>query len=199
MTEERTPERRRQIIDAAFRVFSRKGFKAATNREIGAEAGVAPGLIYWYFKDKEDLLQSVIESVSLLPPLHHMGREMRDLPPREFLGRVAMLLGKIYDTEPVVSSMRLLMAEALRSKQTRELMANRIIGPAMASIAEYLDYQVGLGAIRTIDPQVGARLFLGMLFAQGMAGKVMELEPSIPLDVLMREAVEVFLVGLQKD
>ena len=49
-------ERREQIIEAATFVFSRKGFQAATNKEIAAEAGIAPGLIYHYFKDRQDLL-----------------------------------------------------------------------------------------------------------------------------------------------
>nr|MCR5661372.1 TetR family transcriptional regulator [bacterium] len=49
--EEHAEARREQIIQAALKVFSEKGFLAATNKDIAAAAGIAPGLIYHYFKD----------------------------------------------------------------------------------------------------------------------------------------------------
>ncbi|NIW45213.1 MAG: TetR family transcriptional regulator, partial [Gammaproteobacteria bacterium] len=43
--------RREEIIDAALRVFSEKGFNAATNKDIAKAAGIrSPGLIYHYFE-----------------------------------------------------------------------------------------------------------------------------------------------------
>ncbi len=55
-TPKMTEDRREQIIDAALRVFAEKGFARATNSEIAREAGnMTPGLIYYYFKRKEDL------------------------------------------------------------------------------------------------------------------------------------------------
>ena len=54
-------DRRRQILDAALEVFGTKGFYQATNKDIAeAAGGISPGLIYWYFKDKQDLLFAVI-------------------------------------------------------------------------------------------------------------------------------------------
>ncbi len=48
-------DRRRSIIDAASRVFERKGIQAATMAEIAGEAGLTPGAIYRYFDSKDDL------------------------------------------------------------------------------------------------------------------------------------------------
>lgn len=45
------------IQEAALRVVSRRGLAAATMQEIAAEAGVAKGTIYLYFKNRDDLLQ----------------------------------------------------------------------------------------------------------------------------------------------
>ena len=54
-------DRRNQILEAALRVFGTKGFHKATNKDIAeAAGGISPGLIYWYFKDKEDLFLSII-------------------------------------------------------------------------------------------------------------------------------------------
>jgi TetR/AcrR family fatty acid metabolism transcriptional regulator len=57
----RDPEKRARILDAAIRVFARKGFFSAKVAEIAAEAGVADGTIYLYFKNKDDLLISLFE------------------------------------------------------------------------------------------------------------------------------------------
>ena len=50
------------IQEAAIRVISRKGMAAATMQEIAAEAGVAKGTIYLYFRDREELVEKTFES-----------------------------------------------------------------------------------------------------------------------------------------
>ncbi|MEK0312463.1 TetR/AcrR family transcriptional regulator [Cohnella sp. 56] len=52
--------RKSQIIEAAMRCFSRKGFHATSIQEIVDELGMAKGSIYFYFKGKEELLLAVI-------------------------------------------------------------------------------------------------------------------------------------------
>jgi AcrR family transcriptional regulator len=56
--------RREQILEAAVKVFARRGFGSATVAEIAEEAGVAPGTIYIYFEGKEDLFISIPELIS---------------------------------------------------------------------------------------------------------------------------------------
>jgi TetR/AcrR family fatty acid metabolism transcriptional regulator len=55
-------DKRERILDAAERVFARRGFYNARVAEIAREAGVADGTIYLYFKNKDDLLISLFES-----------------------------------------------------------------------------------------------------------------------------------------
>jgi AcrR family transcriptional regulator len=56
-------QRARQIVDAAARVMSRKGYGGTTMKDVAAEAGIAPGLIHYYFDSKEDLLLAVTKSL----------------------------------------------------------------------------------------------------------------------------------------
>ena len=51
--------RRKDIINAARKVFSLKGFNSATMEEIASEAELSPGTIYLYFKNKEELHTSL--------------------------------------------------------------------------------------------------------------------------------------------
>jgi AcrR family transcriptional regulator len=53
-------ERRRQIVEAAMTVFSKKGFHAANVSDVAAEAGVSQGTIYWYFDSKDELLKAAL-------------------------------------------------------------------------------------------------------------------------------------------
>jgi TetR/AcrR family transcriptional regulator, fatty acid metabolism regulator protein len=57
----KTDDKRLRILDAAVKVFASEGFFKARVSQIASEAGVAPGTVYLYFKNKEDLLISIFE------------------------------------------------------------------------------------------------------------------------------------------
>src|SRR5215217_7596239 len=96
MTNNEEPEngdRRKQILEAALKVFSTKGFHKATNKDIAqAAGGISPGLIYWYFKDKEDLFLSIIRERAAIFQLADHPERLMELPPREGLA----LIGRTY-------------------------------------------------------------------------------------------------------
>jgi TetR/AcrR family fatty acid metabolism transcriptional regulator len=54
-------DKRERILDAAVRVFARKGFHATRVSEVAKAAGVADGTIYLYFESKDHLLISLFE------------------------------------------------------------------------------------------------------------------------------------------
>ena len=63
----RRVDKRRQILDAAIRVFARQGFHRCRVSDIADEAGVAYGLVYHYFKSKDQVLNELFtERWSLL-------------------------------------------------------------------------------------------------------------------------------------
>jgi len=52
-------DKRRQLLDAAVRVFARKGYHASRVGDIAEEAGVAHGLLYHYFDSKDQVLEAI--------------------------------------------------------------------------------------------------------------------------------------------
>ncbi len=56
-------DKRQRLIDAAYKVFSRKGFNNASIKDVANEAGITPGLVHYYFKNKEELLFSVQSNI----------------------------------------------------------------------------------------------------------------------------------------
>ncbi len=58
----REGDRRRTILRAAIDVFARKGYHGCRIADVAREAGVAYGLVYHYFKNKDELLETVFET-----------------------------------------------------------------------------------------------------------------------------------------
>jgi AcrR family transcriptional regulator len=88
---ERTTDRRRELLDAAVRVFARKGFHAARVGDIAEEAGVAHGLLYHYFRSKDQVLETVFRETwqELQRDLERI--EQADVGLREKLRRFARI------------------------------------------------------------------------------------------------------------
>ena len=101
---EREKERRRQqIIVAAKRVFSEKGFNKATMEDIAKEAELSPGTLYLYFKNKEELYASL--SLRILQYLHirvtHVNKEA-GLSPDQKLSALMEAMYDVYDFDPLI-------------------------------------------------------------------------------------------------
>ena len=52
---------RQHLLNAALEVFWREGVTRASLQAIAQQAGVTRGALYWHFKNKEDLFESMIE------------------------------------------------------------------------------------------------------------------------------------------
>lgn len=52
---------RQAVIESALDVFSEKGYAKATFDEIAARAGFTKGAVYWYFRNKADLVAALIK------------------------------------------------------------------------------------------------------------------------------------------
>jgi AcrR family transcriptional regulator len=53
--------REKEILDAAFRCFSKKGIVKTSIDDVAGEAGLTKGGVYWYFKDKREIYIAMIE------------------------------------------------------------------------------------------------------------------------------------------
>jgi len=82
MARRRSDDKRERILEAAVKVFARKGYFGARVAEIAKKAGVADGTIYLYFHNKEDILVSLFDEVMA----EHIARareESKTLPDAE--------------------------------------------------------------------------------------------------------------------
>lgn len=61
-------ERKRQILDSAFKLISLKGFKSVSTKMIADDAGINEALIFRYFARKEVLLAAIVENLKKIRP-----------------------------------------------------------------------------------------------------------------------------------
>ena len=79
MARRKSDDKRQRILQAAARVFARKGYHGARVSEIARRAEVADGTIYLYFRDKEDILVSLFDEVMR----EHLRRAQEEIPTLE--------------------------------------------------------------------------------------------------------------------
>lgn len=151
-------EKKRGILDAASRVFRRKGLQATGMRDIAAELGMAVGNLYYYFKDKEELLAFVQEDA--LAGLLDLAAQVRetDLPAD---ARLARLIEEhvVRLNEGTPGSLAHLEVEALGEPWRREVLERR--DQYERAFREIIEEGIAAGVFRPADPKVSALAILG--------------------------------------
>lgn len=93
--------RRKQISDAARKVFADKGFKGATVEDIAREAELSPGTLYLYFNSKDEIYFSLNISILefLIEQLEKIGKQ-RGLTPIQKIEALTQAFINLYELDP---------------------------------------------------------------------------------------------------
>ena len=89
---ERKEQKRRLIMQAALKIYSRKGYSPTALDEIAQEAGISKGTLYLYFKDKEDLMCSTLMFVLDDLKKRMLDEIPQDLPAVDTLKQIALFM-----------------------------------------------------------------------------------------------------------
>ena len=151
-------ERKRGILDAASRVFRRKGLQATGMRDIAAELGMAVGNLYYYFRDKEELLAFVQEDA--LSGLLELAARVRgaEVPADAKLARlIEEHVVRLNEGTP--GSLAHLEVEALGETWRREVQERR--DEYERAFREIIEEGIAAGVFRPVDAKVNALAILG--------------------------------------
>ena len=108
-------DKRRLILDAAVRVFARKGYHTSRVGDIAEEAGIAHGLLYHYFGSKEEVLETVFRE-NWRDLLESFARiEASEEPPLAQLEGIAKTLLRTWRAQPELVTV--MVREVARSPQ----------------------------------------------------------------------------------
>jgi AcrR family transcriptional regulator len=156
---------RTNLVDAALRCFERKGVDGTTTRDIAEEAGVANGLLYRYFPDRDALLLAVadrlnqVRSAALLSPSRDAGA----------VERVARVARSLFGGTEGMSSLPMLrnraavdaqLARALRryDRELIELGARMLAEAEEAGVLRATDTAATAEVVQCLFEGVQARL-----------------------------------------
>ena len=172
-------DRREQIMDAAMRVFAQKGFARATNRDVAREAGITTGLIYYYFKSKEDLLRAALEERSPVQVTTHITPEMLEQPPDVLLPLLLMRVLNRVEGEQFVSMIRVLLPEMLHGATEVAPIALSFFQRVIAFFSNYLKVQATRGSVRAdLDVDAAAQVIASSMIGIVMRRQIMH-DPSV--------------------
>jgi len=156
-------ERRRQILDAAVKLFARQGFQGTTTREIAEAAQVNEAIIFRHFPSKEDLYWAVIEQKTTEENPHEslLRRRERLGSDREVLIDLALELLERRAKDTTLS--RLLMFTALENHHLSERFFRTYVMGYFEMLTDYVREGIAEGRFAATDPLLAARAFLGMV------------------------------------
>jgi AcrR family transcriptional regulator len=173
-------DKRRQILDAAIRVFARQGFHATRVSDIADEAGVAYGLVYHYFRSKDEVLNELfVERWSLLLSAIEETDRTGETP-RQKLAAVAGFIVDSYCHDPEL--MKVIIVEVTRAANSFGRTHLPEIRRAYDSIAKIVADGQQAGAFRRdIDPIFASMSFYGAI-EQLLSGWIFDLIPASDTD-----------------
>jgi AcrR family transcriptional regulator len=151
-------ERRDELLRAAARVFAEKGFHGARISDVAEEAGVAYGLVYHYFRSKDELLETIFRESwgRLIGVLESIADTPK--PALERLRLVTAALLRTWQQEPDL--VRVLVREVARSAQVQSHAGE--LGAAFAIIRRVIEDGQASGEIRAeLDPRLAAWIVYG--------------------------------------
>ncbi len=201
---EREKERRRQqIIVAAKRVFSQKGFNKATMEDIAQEAELSPDTLYLYFKNKEELYASL--SLRILQYLHirveHVNKEEMDAEKR--LGALIEAMYDVYAFDPLI----LINMFHLQSSETLKNLSDKLMAEiedlsrkSIGAIAKVFERGIEAGVFESYHPVALADIFWALfsgVILWTTSKKIINEEKDY-LKQTLRIAFEMFQRGIMK-
>jgi AcrR family transcriptional regulator len=145
----RKEERPREITEAAFSVFAEQGYARGRIAEVARRAGVSKGLLYLYFKTKEELFKAVIKNVVMrrIDALKS-AVEKTDLSSEAFMRGPLLEFMKSVPGSPVAIVIRLLIAEGHRHPDLIDDYWSDVVSRGLAALTRIIERGVKRGEFR---------------------------------------------------
>lgn len=194
---EKMEDRRRQLRQAATRVFARKGYHATRIADIATEAGVAYGLVYHYYKNKEEILASVFEDNWAFFVRAIDGLSKNEATFAHKLDTCVGFMIEAYRIAPDVVSV--LVVEVARSPMALEDTRMHGFRKGFAALGDLIAEAQKAGQVRkNLDPMIAAVCLLGSLetILTGIVLRAIDGSQE-NLEKMRKQVSEMFLRGMQ--
>jgi len=158
-------ERRLQILRVAMRLFSQRGFRGTTTKEIAGAAGVSEAMVFRHFATKEELYSAILDHKACLhetmDPLQVVAQAIEARDDRAVFEGLALDALNQHDFDPQFH--RLLLHAALEEHELAQMFWEKFVKRVYRTLRGYIRERQREGALKNLDPLVIVRAFIGMI------------------------------------
>lgn len=188
-------ETRQRILQAALTTFTHHGYNATTMDDIAAASGTSKGTLYWYFKSKDDLLESAIRTYFEETFFDDV---LEDLDCAETAAaKLRALTGAIVEADELAKGLFNLYLEYWAANPDRDASSELWISMLESYkdlVAGIIDAGIERGEFREVDAAAVTWAFLAMY--DGLTAYAL-LKPEFDLHHIHEAVIDVLICGLQ--
>jgi len=198
--------RREQILQTAVELFSQRGFKGTTTKEIAKAAGVSEAMVFRHFASKDDLYAAILDNKGCRDGVHRFpwegNAELQIALERndDFAVFYNIALSALNKHHSDIAFMRLLFYSALEEHDLAERFFHEFVERVYGFIGGYIEDRQRNGAFRDLNPRIAVRAFLGMLIHHSLNNILWDKKRTI-IDMTNEEAAknfaEILLEGIK--
>ena len=193
----RKEDRPQEITAAAFEAFAEKGYAATRVEEVAKRAGVSKGLMYLYFKTKEELFKAVVKSVVIRRVDQLIANvESTELSSEEFIRGPLLTFMQQVPGSPVAIVIRLLISEGPRHPDLVDYYYDNVVAKGLAAITGFVERGVERGEFRESAITDLPHLFLAPVMLSIIWGIIFK-DRQLDTDKLIATQIDMLLTQLK--
>lgn len=189
---EQAEKTRARVLDAAIKLFAKRGFASTSTQDIAKAIGMTPGVLYWHFTDKEEVLTAVLDElqrrlfVALAREEERVSkREQQPLDAAEtvrvLIARVARLVSESQETLLLVGVIGAECTDTNPRIEKALCEAYERIAVVVRDLLERAAKDDAIGApLQDIDVECTAEMFLGMYMGAILHQRLFRAEYPLP-------------------
>lgn len=196
-------ERRQQILQIAMRLFSEKGFRGTTTKEIAIAAGVSEAIIFRYYANKDELYSAILDHKACDRRFQNPFEELAEkvAAKDDFGVFYTMALNAIEHHAEDRDFLRLMLHSALEDHDLARTFVESFIAEIYEFLGTYISQRQKDGVFREFNPRIAIRAFIGMFVHHSLNNILWDKEQKL-LKVSNEEAAHEFatilLNGIKK-
>src|SRR5256714_12580217 len=184
--------RRQLIVSVAMRLFSQRGFRGTTTKEIARDAGVSEAMVFRHFATKEELYSAILDHKACaggIDPCQLLSDAIARKDDRAVFEELARALMQHHEQD--TQFLRLLTHAALEEHQLAEMFWERNVRQMYEFLGGYIRERQRAGALRQLEPAIIVRAFLGMIIHHSLNNTLWDKQRSL-LDISNERAAREF-------
>jgi len=194
-------ERRLQILRVAMRLFSQRGFRGTTTKEIAMAAGVSEAMVFRHFATKKELYSAILDHKACLhdalDPLQIVADAIQRKDDRAVFEGIALDALNQHDCDPEFQ--RLLLHSALEEHELAHMFWEKFVRRVYQSLGSYIRERQRDGAIANVEPALIVRAFVGMIIHHSLNNNLWDRKRrllKISNEAAAREFTNILLHGV---